>query len=89
MSKENVIRCDGCGKAKQTHESTGSPWLSVQAQTSPEEYQGVVMKLQGGASLESLIDTGDFCSLLCLADWASARHALRALSTEVTGEGTY
>ena len=89
MSKQNVVKCDGCGKTKQTHESTGSPWLSVSTAASPLEYQSVMERLQQGAEAESLIDHGDFCSLRCLGEWALARDLLRSTDTEMTGDGTY
>lgn len=85
MTKVNEVRCDACGRTKGMDESTEHTWLTVATAVSALEYQGVVQKLQEGASLENLIDNGDFCSLMCLANWASARATLRELDLEVEG----
>lgn len=84
MTTSNFIECDACGTRRQTDkaEPDSTPWLKVQTQMSPDEYQGIIEKLRAGASVDSLTDGGDFCSLICLANWASAQHSLKQLSDD-------
>lgn len=87
MSQERVLRCDACGRTKLVGENTENPWTTLQTIIgSPEEYAAVAEQVQEGVPLENVIDAGDFCSLACVANWASARHEMRVVSKEVTGE---
>ena len=85
MSKKNLIVCDSCGKEKGMDESTGTMWLVVASAASTEEYQNALLALQDGADFKSIVDAGDFCGLVCLANWASARANLRDLDAERDG----
>lgn len=77
--KVHEVQCDACGKRKAMDATTEAKWLTVATAVSPDEYAQVMEKLNDGASLETVIDNGDFCSLMCLANWASARAELRSL----------
>jgi hypothetical protein len=79
--KENLIRCDACGK---TEAISGSPdalhsWLLVNTAVAPNDMKKIVEALQEGKDAAHLLDTGDFCSLICLANWASSQANLRGL----------
>lgn len=80
MSQEKVIRCDACSRSKVAGENTEYVWIAVQTIVgSAEEYASITEAVLGGTPLENVVDTGDFCSLRCLANWASARHEMRQL----------
>jgi hypothetical protein len=77
--KVNEVECDGCGTRKRIDESSEHTWLTVATAVSANEYAEVMEKLHQGETLESLVDNGDFCSLVCLANWASLRANMREL----------
>lgn len=77
--KVNEVECDGCGTRKAIDQSTEHTWLTVATAVSANEYAEVMEKLHQGEELGNLVDNGDFCSLICLANWASARASLREL----------
>ena len=79
MTKLNQVRCDACQRTKELDESTEHTWLQVSTAVSAEEYAKVVDRIHRGMKAEDVIDNGDFCSLMCLANWASARAELRAM----------
>jgi len=77
--KVHEVQCDGCGKRKAMDATTETKWLTVATAVSPDEYAAVMAKLEEGQELQNVIDNGDFCGLVCLANWASARASLRML----------
>ena len=79
MAKQNVIVCDACGITKQAEDSTGSMWLNLSSMSSTDEYENVMKRMANGEQIQNLVDSGDFCSLSCVANWASARFELKSM----------
>ena len=82
MAKKNMVVCDACGKEQNAEAPEGPRWYQVATAVSPEEYQKVLAMLQQGAKVKDLVEQGDFCSLMCVANWASALHEMKALNAE-------
>jgi hypothetical protein len=57
-------------------------------QVEPRASQAAIRALTEPARevLLKTMDHGDFCSLLCLAEWAYSRHNLKSLDAELGGE---
>ena len=88
MAKEQVVRCDACSATKLVGEDSEHHWLYLQTLiSSAEEYARVAESVQAGVPLENVIDGGDFCSLKCVANWASARFEMRQLGEATDEEG--
>lgn len=82
MATISLIRCDACGAEREVGKS-GSPWYEVKpALTAQEDVRRLEAKVLAGEAFKDIADFGDFCSLRCLANWASAHHELRALEAE-------
>lgn len=73
-----VLECDHCHKTAKMEVSSG--WVNVRVIVgSPQELQ----RLQQLG--ENALDSGDFCSLVCLANWSNIQQANRELA-EALGE---
>ena len=83
MATAHMVTCDACGKSKKIEDTDEHAWLFVQTRVSKEEYLAVMGAAQAGDSIEHMLDGGDFCCLMCLANWASARANLREIDQEV------
>ena len=83
MANAHMLICDACGKTKKVTDTDEHAWLFLQTRVSVDEYQAVVGAAQAGQDITHMLDGGDFCSLMCLANWASARASLRELDREV------
>ena len=81
--KVHELECDGCGARKNVNSSEGRPWVTVTNSVSHAEYLALAESFNAGVDVESALDQGDFCSLHCLANWASARANLRGLDEPV------
>ncbi len=80
MTQRKLVECDACGKTKAEGEVSARPWVQVRtAVGSNEEYQAIIEALQAGNPENAVTDSGDFCSLSCLANWASARYEMRMM----------
>jgi hypothetical protein len=81
--KKNIMVCDGCEKQQDiTSDTTG--WYSLNQLVPQSEYKRLAEDLMhGGKTLEQIqaeFDQGEFCSLVCVANWASATAGMRELS---------
>lgn len=83
---QHVLTCDGCGRQRIIGKELilgEQPWVQVKTLIVS---QGEQLKLQetlsygGEKAVDDLLDTGDFCSLVCLANWSSARATMKSLS---------
>lgn len=92
MSEKHLIVCDGCGREEDGHEFEGF-WFQVTTVLSSPHQESVQEKLArvmtGQSKMSDVADFGHFCSLACLANWASSRAALRALDAEMEAGVTY
>lgn len=83
--KKQVLVCDACGKAEDIGAET-SGWVSLQSMVNQEKYEALARKLaMGETTLQETLagmDSGEFCSLPCVANWASATSNMRALDDE-------
>lgn len=82
MTTKNIITCDKCGNQELT--TAAGIWLHVDPRASTKTLVGLTYD-QKVAMLNTL-DEGDFCSLLCLGEWALARHNLKSFDAEIGGE---
>lgn len=84
MGSKKLQVCDGCGLEQEDTVAVG--WLNVRTLvTSLEEYHrllNVAQALPEDVHSKVLVDAGDFHSLACLANWASAQSNMRALDRE-------
>lgn len=95
MAIVKTMKCDGCGK-EEPYGALDGTWYRLDAMSSPKHLRELMEKLgpmedlvdenTGGLKdgvLDNIADTGDFHSLECLVNWASARANLRALDAEL------
>lgn len=98
VTRTATITCDGCGKSQPAEAFTGK-WLQVQSMVSNSgqlmelmEELGVRPEPGENVSTEDmrkLTDSGDFCSLSCLGNWATSTNALRDLDAELEGGASF
>lgn len=96
MSIVKQLECNGCGKRVEYGKFEGK-WYQVQSMVANQHSMMEMLGKLGPMSdlvdettgtlkdgvLDSITDSGDFCSLECLANWSSARANLRALDAEL------
>ncbi len=83
MSSKQVVVCDSCGQESALTSIT-SPWYHVNTVVATQEMaQSLMERLtedqKERGDFKDAFDFGDFCSLVCLANWASVRANLRGL----------
>lgn len=80
MIRKSLV-CDACGKeVDEEGMSKLRPWLKIQTMVATaEQYAKLTGKLADGEQVKDVADYGDFCGLICVANWASARASLREL----------
>lgn len=82
MIRKSLV-CDACGKVDEEGMSQLRPWLKVQTMVATaEQYAKLTGKLASGEEVKNVADYGDFCGLICLANWASARASLREMDDD-------
>ena len=85
--KKNIMVCDGCEKQQDIGNDTKG-WYQLNQLVPQSEYKRLAEEMmRGGVTLEEVtaqFDSGEFCSLVCVANWASATAGLRELN-EPTG----
>ena len=75
------VRCDGCDKEIHAFEADG--WWSVhEIVGTPERYKELVMEAQEKGISGAI--SGDFCSLPCLASWATNAGTLKSWENKPT-----
>lgn len=72
MSEERWTVCDACSARVRTHDANS--WLNVRCIVGNIELYESLME-----SDKDSIDSGDFCTLVCLANWSSARANMKSL----------
>jgi hypothetical protein len=77
--KNHSVTCDACGRTKSVDEDTDEPWLVLQTMATETEQADIIMQLRDGAKIRDLVPGGDFCSLMCVANWSNARHLMGTL----------
>lgn len=86
MTASKMLTCDGCGTTRNlsTEGLGGAVWIQVQSMVATqEEMLAVQDRIMRGQEPKDFLDMGEFCSLRCLANWASAREQLKAVSAAV------
>jgi len=83
MIRKSLV-CDACGKeVNEVEMSKVRPWLKLQTMVATaEQYAKLTGKLADGEQVKDVADYGDFCGLICIANWASARASLRELDDD-------
>lgn len=82
MTTKQMMVCDHCQKTVEFEQATG--WLAVKTIVSnAETYAEYVDKHERGLQPA---DFGEFCSLVCVIDWAGVQKNFRELDEEVEGE---
>ena len=80
--KIEKLECDNCHTVEDADAITG--WVKAMTIVGdPEGYARLTEAILRG---EEPLNTGDFCSLRCLGEWAFAQELLRDLSEEVEPE---
>ena len=85
MSEKHLVVCDACGKEGDVHHMNESFWYKVQTIVGKHEQlrDSLERVASGELKLTDVVDYGDFCSLECVANWASSRAEMRHLSQDV------
>lgn len=79
MTLKYVMVCDACGKQADA-KNLPNVWLLVQSIVSTrEQFNRLPGVADGARKLEDVVDFGEFCSLQCVANWASVQANLRSL----------
>lgn len=79
IERTALIRCDACRREDPLPEAKG--WIAVRALFTSEEAAVEIQEryeTQGAYA----VDSGEFCSPRCVANWASARAAMQEMDEE-------
>lgn len=83
MAEIHLAKCDGCERTISLKEADGW-WTVHQVVVSTEKYQELVTRAEATGYSGAI--SGDFCSLPCLAKWATNADTLRLMEP---GEGDF
>jgi hypothetical protein len=81
MYRRSVV-CDACSTEEDV-EKLSHPWFTAQTVIGTHEQYERMLEEVHGEEGKLQADAGQFCSLGCLANWASTTQNLHALDKEV------
>ncbi len=88
--KSSYVVGDACSKRYESgdvsEEDPTSPWYSLQPAVSQNQVHALVKRATAGEDLSLFTEGGDFCSLNCIVNWASALLALQDLDEDALPE---
>jgi hypothetical protein len=74
---KRLIVCDACGTETELTGADG--WIEARTYIASQDFMSRVYEARNEGNTDDGTNHGDFCSLLCLANWASAQANLRDL----------
>jgi hypothetical protein len=79
MTELRYRKCDACQKQVAEEETDGT-WVNVRALVGNLEAYNRLQEARELYGDEVALDHGDFCGLICLSNWASARASMKELN---------